>query len=444
MNYLKISFLLVILFVGITTSAQKKYKATYDYQTDQLLYFELDDTNKITDTINGATLKRGSILMIEVENVNPFALNLNTTVDEENLHETSGGFNFAGLLGNIQNISGGSLAPNVPELPVSELSEFNSPGSRGDSDMLDDLERLAVNLRALKKSLLSDMRNPNLTKKQIIRNLKNLASQNGDSRLPDPEDNLYLFMETLESLIRTDSDKINASFNATASSLSRGATVTRTLRSFTEYSSDEAGDVIDLYASVEAASFKQVYDYRVTADKAVVHLNFIPVSEKSAASNNTPIKIRDIVVKAKGGFKINSGVALTLNNYKDSSKDFFIDQNGLIGSTPNDNFVPNLSTMINFYPIIGENFNIGGSFGLSIPIADDVRGVNFLIGPSVFFGNENRFSFSGGVAFGPVQELTNGLQEGDLAISNDLDGFIKNEYDVGFYMGISFSLFDLN
>lgn len=444
MNQYRVIIIFLIGMLTIPAIAQKKYKATYDYQTDQLLYFELDSSNKIIDTISSAKLKRGSILMIEIENVNPFALNIETTVDEESLHETSGGFNFAGLLGNIQNISGGSLAPNVPELPMGELVGFRGNGSRGSTDMVDDLEKLAVSLRALKKSLLSDMRNPNLTKNQIVRNVKNLASQYDDARLPDPEDNLYLFMETLESLIRTDSEKIKVSINSTEEGLSRGATVTRALRSFTEYNTDEADDIINLYASVEAASFKQVYDYRVTADKAVIHLNFIPVSEKTVAGDNTPIKIRDIPVKAKGGFKINTGVALTLNNYKDSSKDFFIDQNGIIGSTPNNNFVPNLSTMINFYPIMGENFNIGGSFGLSIPIAADVKGVNFLIGPSVFFGNKNRFSFSGGVAFGPVKELTNGLQEGDVAISNDLDGFIKNEYDVGFYMGISFSLFDLN
>lgn len=444
MNRLTKIALIICCIVGITAVAQKKYKAQYDYQTDQLLYFELDSSNKIIDTLSGASLKRGSILMIEVNNVNPFALNIETTVDEESLHETSGGFNFAGLLGNIQNISGGSLAPNVPELPVGDLAGLRGNGTRGEGDMMDDLEKLAVNLRALKKSLLSDMRNPNLTKEQIIRNVKDLAAQYDDPRLPDPEDNLYLFMETLESLIRTDSEKINASVHSSSAGLSRGATVTRALRSFTEYNTSEADDVIDLYASVEAATFKQVYDYRVTADKAIVHMSFIPVTDVPSSTDNTPIKVRDIPVKAKGGFKINTGVALTLNNFKDSSKDYFIDQNGLIGSTANDNFVPNLSTMINFYPIMGENFNIGGSFGLSIPIADDLRGVNFLIGPSVFFGNKNRFSFSGGVAFGPVQELTNGLQEGDVALSNDLDGFIKNQYDVGFYMGISFSLFDLN
>lgn len=444
MQHLRFIALLICGFTALTATAQKKYKAQYDYQSDQLLYFELDSSNKIIDTLSGASLKRGSIIMIEVDNVNPFAISLETTVEETSLHESSGGFNFAGLLGNIQNISGGSLAPNVPELPTSDFENFDKDGARGSVNKVEELEKLTVNLRALKTSLLSDMRNPNLTKEQILKNLKYLASLNNDNRLPDPEDNLYYFLETLESLIRSDSEKLNATINSTESDSSRGATAKRALRSYTEYNVDAVDDITDLYASVEAASFKQVYDYRVTADKAVVEIKFTPVSNKSDTGNNAPVKIRSIPVKAKGGFKINSGVALTLNNFKESSKDYFIDQNGIIGATSNTNFVPNLSTMINFYPIIGENFNIGGSFGLSIPIADDLRGVNFLIGPSLFFGNENRFSFSGGVAFGPVQKLTNGLKEGDVSIGSNIDGFTENVYDVGFYMGISFSLFNLN
>lgn len=444
MNHLRIIALFLCGMTALTTVAQKKYKAQYDYQSDQLLYFELDNSNKIIDTLSGASLKRGSIIMIEVDNVNPFALSIETTVEEQSLHESSGGFNFAGLLGNIQNISGGSLAPNVPELPAGDLDNFDMNGTRGSANTVEELEKLTINLRALKTSLLSDMRNPNLTKTQILKNLKYLASLNNDDRLPDPEDNLYFFLETLESLIRSDSEKLNATINSSDNGSSRGATAKRALRSFTEYNIDAVDEVTDLYASVEAASFKQVYDYRVTADKALVEIKFIPVSDNMGTGNTAPVKIRSIPVKAKGGFKINSGVALTLNNYKESSKDFFIDQNGLIGATSNTNFVPNLSTMINFYPIMGENFNIGGSFGLSIPIADDLKGVNFLIGPSVFFGNENRFSLSGGVAFGPVQQLTSGLQEGDVAIGSNIDGFTENVYDVGFYMGISFSLFDLN
>jgi hypothetical protein len=203
--------------------------------------------------------------------------------------------------------------------------------------------------------------------------------------------------------------------------------------------------VTELYASLEAASFQQIFDYRVTADEATIELNFIPKTlEKSADATSAPLKVRSIPIKARGGFKINTSIAFTLNNFDGNANEFFIDSNGDIGATPEDSFVPNLSTMINFYPVIGDNFNVGGSFGLSIPIAQQLNGVNFLLGPSVFLGNKNRLSLSGGVAFGPVERLSNGLRIGDEALSPDIDNFTKTEYDLGYYFGISFSLFDLN
>jgi len=315
MNHLKL--IALFIFINIFSSqAQKKYKAYYDYQSDQMLYFELDNSNKIIDTLNSASIKRGSILIIEVDNVNPFALSTETNVSEESIHKSKGGFNFSGLLGNIQKISGGNLASNVPELPSGDIAGFGISASRGGAGLVDNLEKLTVNLRSLNTSLRSYMRNPNLTKDEIIDKVKYLASLFEDQRLPDPEDNLYLFLETLESLIRSDSEKLKAAINSSDIESSRGASTTRTLRSFTEYNADEVNNVTDLYSSVEAASFKQVYDYVVKADRTLVEMKFTPISENSKRNDDTPIKTRSISVKARGGFKINSSVAITLNNFK--------------------------------------------------------------------------------------------------------------------------------
>ena len=132
-----------------------------------------------------------------------------------------------------------------------------------------------------------------------------------------------------------------------------------------------------------------------------------------------------------------------LNNLRNSSRVFFINQEDRIASTPIDNFAPNLSTMINFYSIIEDNFKIDRNSGLSIPISANINGVHFLLGPSVFFENTNRFSFKEGIVFNPMQQLTN-VWDGDLAISSDLKGFREGVYDVSYYFGISFSLIDLN
>ena len=157
------------------------------------------------------------------------------------------------------------------------------------------------------------------------------------------------------------------------------------------------------------------------------------------------MKIRNIKLFSKGGFKINTGVALTLNNFGSKSKNFYI-KDGEIGADNNDYFTPNLSTMINFYPYMGGSFNVGGTFGLSIPISGDsnIKGVSYLLGPSLHFGTNSRLSISGGLAYGPVQKLTNGLEIGDTTYFDNTNNFTKNVYDFGYFFGISFSLFDIN
>ena len=89
---------------------------------------------------------------------------------------------------------------------------------------------------------------------------------------------------------------------------------------------------------------------------------------------------------------------------------------------------------------------MGGSFGISIPISGDenINGINFLLGPSMFFGNKSRLSVSGGLAYGPVKKLTNGFEVGDTTSFGSVDNFTKSVYEFGYYFGISFSLFDIN
>ena len=48
------------------------------------------------------------------------------------------------------------------------------------------------------------------------------------------------------------------------------------------------------------------------------------------------------------------------------------------------------------------------------------------------------------MAYGPVTELTNGLEVGDTTDLRDLENFTRTIYDFGYYFGISFSLFDIN
>src|SRR5690606_27311775 len=174
--------------------------------------------------------------------------------------------------------------------------------------------------------------------------------------------------------------------------------------------------------------------------KADIQLKF-----KSAEAAENELKTRSIKLFSQGGIKINKRTALTMNNFRKNSNDYHIDEDSIIKADKNEHFVPSLRMMVNFYPMLSENFNIGGSFGLAIPITDDIKGINFLLGPSIYFGNENRLSLTGGIAFGPVNKLTNGLKAGQEATGIfSLDNYTKTVYDFGYFLGVSFSVFDMN
>ncbi|MDY2588337.1 hypothetical protein [Winogradskyella aquimaris] len=470
--YTKILFVLILVTSGITT-AQERYRITYDYATEKVNYLLLDKNSNIVDTLSNPKLKRNSLVELKLKNVNPFAVQVQTDVKEENLIASGQGFNFSSLLGGINSFTGNQIDLNTSALPDTEVfkSEAGTRGSAAATSNFEDLNNTITNISALKTTFLSNLLNPNLDKETIMKNLVETADAEQDVRLPSAKDNFYVYLSKVEKSIKDSRSQLENNINTMSNSidmeiennkdLTRGELVSRNiavadlqrlmskLNQSTTQSLQSLDELRSLYTVLEASNFEQTYDYELSADKVNVELKFVQSEFSNSIDNDnepTTLKTRNITMLSKGGFKINTSIAMTLNNFGSNSKDYFIDENSVIGADENDFFVPNLSTMINFYPFMGENFNIGGSFGLSIPISgnDNVNGINFLFGPSMFFGSKSRLSLSGGLAYGPVQKLTNGLEVGDTTSFGSVDNFTKNVYDFGYYFGISFSLFDLN
>lgn len=473
---LKPIFTILLFLTTFFSFSQEKYRVVYDYKKDVFQYYKLNKNNKVIDTLKSPKFKRNSLVEIKLLNVNPFAVGIKTDVKEEELHASSGnGFNFSNLLGGISSLSNNNLEFNINSISENDALFFGDKGkSRGESargkiaNKFSELNSLQTNVDAMKKTLIADLINPNMTKDQILNNLKAVASNQRDTRISDPNKNFHVFISTVKQVVQEDANDVANDIDALSSTinqntqedkqLSRGELVAQNvtynklksmLSNLSKTSSTTSlnlDKVEELYTSLEASSFEQTYDYEIEADKVNLELNFIQsefADTQDQDNNQNVIKKRNLKMYSKGGFKINTSVAFTLNNFGSTSKDYFIDQTGIIGADANEHFVPNLSTMVNFYPVIGENFNIGGSFGVSIPISGDVSGINFLLGPSIFLGSKSRLAISGGAAYGPVKKLTNGFKVGDTTEFNDIDSFTKDVYEFGYYLGISFSLFNL-
>ncbi len=466
-QFIHLAFLILIFPFSIVS--QERYVVEYDYHSDKVSYYHVDNNNKVDDTLSQPKFKRNSLVELKLKNVNPFAVDIETDIKEENLHQSNEGFDFRNLLGGISSFSSQDLGLNINELDDNGLYK-NSTRGESISSGFSELNDLSTNVAAMKTTMISNLSNPNLDKNEIIKNIISASATYQDVRLPDPENNMYVYLTKLEQITLEDRAKLLSDINTmsktierqsdTIVSFSRGELIERShlmqnlqdlLNSIDENASntvENLNKIKSLYAMLEASSFERTYDYTIEADRVDISLKFVQSDFSKTtgeASVENTLKTRSVKLYSKGGFKINTSVALTLNNYGSKSKDYYIDENGEIGADDNSHFVPNLATIINFYPYTNKNINVGGAFGLSIPLSgnENVLGVNFLLGPSLIIGSKSRFALSGGLAYGPVKKLTNGLEVGETTSFGNIDNFTKTVYDFGYFFGISFSIFDL-
>lgn len=468
---MKITFTILTLCISYFSFSQERYRILYDYKSDKISYLKIDPNYNIIDTLSQPKIKRNSIVELKLININPFAIHVDTDIKEEEFTTKGKELNINSLLGSINVLSDSDLGLNLANLPPSDL--FSGSESRGAklSNEFSDYNVTTSNIMALQTTLMSNLVNPNLSKEDILQNIINTAFLQEDASLSSPEDNFYVFITQLEKKIQEEKTILLSEIKAISKEVAKGIdtnealskeelidrnyaisdlqTLLKTFEESSVRTIDNLKTIKSLYATLEASNFDRTYDYILESDKVNIQLKFSPSDFTSSSTNKnpiTPLKTRNIQLYSKGGFKINTGVALTMNNFGNKSLDFYITEDGIIGADTNNYYTPNLSTMINFYVYSSKNIKVGGTFGLSIPISGDnnIKGVNYLFGPSIYFGGTNSLSISGGIAYGPIKRLTNGLKVGQTTSFRSVDNFTKTVYDFGYFFGISFSLFDIN
>ncbi len=158
----------------------------------------------------------------------------------------------------------------------------------------------------------------------------------------------------------------------------------------------------------------------------------------SNVENLTQIKSQEVDITVKGDLKINSSVGVSFPYYKNNSE--FINKDSVITSIEGNNFTPNISAFLNFYPYNGKNAAIGGTFGVGVPISSDGKNFNFLMGGSTIFGSDNRLIINFGATLGQVNKLDQGYEVGDM-LGDALDLVpTRKAYQWGGFIGISFAL----
>ncbi|GAG89984.1 unnamed protein product, partial [marine sediment metagenome] len=211
---MKFKITILAFCISMLSFAQERYRVLYDYETEKVSYLQLDKNNKVTDTLEKPKIKRNSLVELKLKNINPFAIDVQTDVKEEELHQGGDGFNFSSLLGGINSFSSSDMGLNVQNLPASDLFTKSSSRGPGISSGFSNLNDMSSNVSALKTTMMANLLNPNLSKEDILENVLTTASLQSSVHLPDPNDNFYVFISQLEKLVQE--NKANLASDITA------------------------------------------------------------------------------------------------------------------------------------------------------------------------------------------------------------------------------------
>ncbi|MGB4205140.1 MAG: hypothetical protein WBJ84_05905 [Bacteroidales bacterium] len=455
--------------------SQKKYRVEYDYLSNQTSYLLLDKNDHVIDTMTKPIFKKNRAIQVRLKNVNPFALKVVPEFQGEKIHDVSGPklrstggtggvFDFSSLMGNLQGL--------LNKLKNSSSSGTGSTSSRGEIQQSNDLDNLydkTITIEVASQKVNVRIKDPNITKDSLILEFNSLRKNLGQA---DPDlvrsgaEDMYVFLNNLRHSIMNSVSNISyrieemkeSSLNEiNQGNASRGMEFKKSYDTLTfsktreelEQLSQTALKQVDIlrsiYSNLEMESFEQTYDVQVDADIASLNFKFLDHKLYDNDENEQKlVREKNIKVFLKGGVKINTGVGLSFISFGKKSKEYFVDNNGIINEEINKSFKPSTSALINFYPVLSENFNFGGIFGLAIPVSGMGSGVNYIFGPSLYFGNKNMLSISAGIALGTVDSLGNGYNVGDPFKAGNLGQFIKKRYDTGYFIGLTFNFMDLN
>lgn len=168
------------------------------------------------------------------------------------------------------------------------------------------------------------------------------------------------------------------------------------------------------YEAITSNDFSTVYTTTIKHDFTAFDVQFIPkqqtlVSEagfRFSIDDTEPtsvqaVRLAPIEVRGHGGVKINTSLGITLGGYQHAQYSYFVEEQ-TIKTQEEDRFAPYVASYLHFYSQGRGNVSFGGSLGLGLQVGSTVslESANIFIGPSLFFGNSERFVLNTGIMLG--------------------------------------------
>lgn len=203
-------------------------------------------------------------------------------------------------------------------------------------------------------------------------------------------------------------------------------------------------DVWYEYRKLSSNPFQMIHRTEAEGDQMTFNVQFNP--SPKGASLNPDVAARPLAainIPVFGGFKVNASVGVGFGQFFNQPLDYFV-RDSVIRSEDKDSFYPIIATFIHFYGQSAGNTSFGGAFGIGFPIitSDNVQSASFFFGPSLIIGRSERLVLSAGLVGAKVERLAQGFRVGDEFISQANVVPTKSVYELGYFAGLSFNLFN--
>ena len=474
----------ILLVVGLLTSfsftaSSQSLRIVYDFIQDEVHYFKTKPGDPIGKEIGSPVVGRNKLVTVEVVNFNKFVYAADAT-NTSRIVEKQSDMGFLDIVSPLVNPigSGGfftALGGTLPE----DVSRGGLMATRGASSAYDDIVDAYRTLTSLETDMnsvnyaitkLNKLKyNPYLPTDTIVNMSNNIVAQIFQKSVMNPSD----FSEVI---VRYNKDYANSVSNLETATVSflreyqeyasrtegsfEGRGLDQTVRNFNnevkqvtktfnpEYITAQIDFLETVYTSIVATRYTFNSSHAAKDDEIDLALNFykVPVDQegnylsvdRNKMSELAKVKEKKINIVVRGDIKVSSSVGLAFTKFQ--TTDEFIYRDSSIMSITGSSFSPNLGAYVNVYPYSGRTLQLGGTFGVGVPLQADQKSVNMYMGMSALLGSDSRVAVHAGASLGQVQKLGAGYNLGDALLPGDLTIPTRNVWEWGTFIGVSFNI----
>ncbi|MFY0644699.1 MAG: hypothetical protein JXR19_09570 [Bacteroidia bacterium] len=479
MRFLKHFSLLSIALLLVQLTFAQRLLIQYDFLNDDFHYFKVLKNGKKVQ-IDRAVVTRNHNVKVEVINYNPFVYSAVASYSTKEYTDAPN-LNFLSLISPLGLPTGGSAF--LSQITGSDPSEAGTRGTHVMADpaarsayeaveetyqtlykaeqmmnnidfVLSKVHKLKYNpylpadsIKSFTQSLMNDLFNqPNVETKDFLV-LANDINTAVKGNLVAFNSNIESFTQAYNSFASKARDPNFGGKGMDAVVKTWGIQASNFVRNF---DSDLLLDKLDALEVVYQSVMNTPYSFNTNdiakGDELTITIDFYKNPEGAeglggSIEDEPKVKSKEIDVTVKGDLKVNSSLGVAFPYYTDNLN--FINKDSVITGIDGNNYTPNIAAYLNFYPYNGRNVQVGGTFGVGVPISSDSKNFNFLMGVSTIFGSDNRLVVNFGPTLGQVNKLDNGFEVGDNLGDLTLAVPTRKSYQWGAFVGISFALADL-